>query len=528
MVGARAARVFAVSSGVMRRREVSGASRAPEAPTPCLLSPGTRASRRGLCAAFGVALGWFALPAHAHAPPLGARVLSPAGGGDEVIVTNRGLVFRDPESGASRLLCNEALRITTAELPNVALLGDGGLLVASSSGLRLSRDEGCTWSDVGQMETTNTPALAADPNDRDTVVIASYDSDEPGLRVTHDAGASWTTIYATEEGDFVHSLLISAADSATIYATVATYAPGVPPVHALLSTHDAGASWQRTTLPLNEKDYLASVAAVSPTDADTLVLYTVANSPGLDPARLLVSHDSGESFSVALERPEIRGAGYAGDGRLWVAARDGLYGASADRSEFELTSVASELGCVLERAGSLVVCGHYAGLTEASGIGVSADGGGSFERWLDFENVDAAVECPAESLTSVLCARPWLDWEAEMSGLVPPTSPGAYGPVGTPGAASGGMPGVTPPLTPPMVDPAPPEGSRGELGADAAAGAACSLEAGAPSRGQSAGVLSGVLGLLGAWCLRRGRRPGLRRFSPPQRSGRPARLSAAG
>ncbi|HTV17848.1 MAG TPA: hypothetical protein VMG12_04235 [Polyangiaceae bacterium] len=471
-----------------------------------------------------MALGFLALPVRAHAPPLGARVLSPAGGGDEVIITNRGLVFRDPASGASRLLCNEALRITTAELPNVALLGDGGLLVASSSGLRLSRDQGCTWSDVGQMETTNTPALAADPNDRNSVVVASYDSDAPGLRLTHDAGATWTTIYTTDDIDFVHSLLVSSVDSATIYATVASYAPGEPPVHSLLRTHDGGTSWQRTTLPLNEKDYLASVAAVSPTDPATLVVYTVANSPGLDPARVLVSHDSGDSFGVALERPEIRGAGYGPDGKLWVAARDGLYGADDDLTAFEQRSVASELGCVLERAGELLVCGHYAGLTAASGIGISADGGGSFDRWLDFENVDAAVACPAESLTSALCAQPWLDWEAEMSGLVPPTAPGAYGPVGTPGATPGAMPGAggTPSVAPPPVDTAPPASTGGELGADdVGASANCTLHTGSPSRAgsRSRAVALLGLGLFGAGCLRRLMRPRCGRSTPP-----PARI----
>jgi len=471
-------------------------------------SMGSRALRWSLCAGFGVALGFGAAPAHAHAPPLGARVLSPVAGGDEVIVTNRGLVFREPETGSARLLCNEALRITTAELPNVALLGDGGLLVASSSGLRLSRDRGCTWSDVGQMEYTNTPALAADPNDADTVVIASYDSDAPGLRVTHDAGASWAPLYPNEEGDFVFSLQIAEGDSATIYATLATYAPGVPALHALLRTRDGGESWQRITLPLNEKDYSARVAAVSPDDPSTLVVYTVANSPGLDASRLLVSHDAGDTFSVGLERPEIRGAGYSDDGKLWVAARDGLYAGNADLTAFTQTSVASELGCVLERAGSLFVCGHYAGLTSGtSGIGVSADGGHSFERWLDFQAVDAAVECPAESLTATLCARPWLDWELEMSGQLPTALPGGYGPggYGAGGDGTGVAPGETAgvnPSDPPAADPTGAEPASG-LDSDAGVSAACVL---GTAPGASPRALGAMLGLGALAWLRRRRR----------------------
>jgi hypothetical protein len=464
------------------------------------LATTARASRRGLAAALGAALGLMTLPAAAHAPPLGARVLtpaSPASGSEEVIVTNRGLVFRDPASGSSRLLCNEALRINTSELPNVALLGDGGLLVATSSGLRLSRDRGCTWADVGQMETTNTPALAADPSDPNRVYVANYDSDIPGLRETLDAGVSWSLMYETAEADYVHSILVSAPDPRRIYATLTAYDSG-PPTHSLLRTLDRGATWERLLLPLNEKDYRAIAAAVGPDDPDTLILYTVANSPGVDTSRLLVSRDGGDSFEVALERPEIRGAGYGQDGRLWVAARDGLYGSNGELAAFARTSVASELGCVSGRAGTLLVCGHYAGLgTAESGIGVSNDGGQSFERWLDFSRVAEPVECSPDSLTTSLCARPWLDWETEMLGAVP-GNPGAYGPVGpAPPELSGATPS---PSAPPEV-----EVSATSEGDDTE-GASCALQTHrSPAPTKAAGF--GLLLVAGCWAMRRsGRR----------------------
>lgn len=463
------------------------------------LARGRARASRALRAGLGAALaGWAMLaaraaPAHAHAPPLGARVLSAPGASGEVIVTNRGLVFRDPGGGGGRLLCNEALRISTAELPNVALLGDGALLVASSSGLRISRDRGCTWSGVGDMEFTNTPALAADPNDADRVVIASYDSAAPGLRVTHDAGQTWAPLYATAEGEFIFSLAI-AADSATLYATAATYAPGAAPAHSLLRSRDGGARWERVPLPLDERDYAARLGAVSPDDAATLALYSVANQPGLDGARLLVSHDAGETFQVALERPEIRGVGFGERGEFWVAARDGLYQGD-ERSGFTQTSAASELGCVLERAGALFVCGHYAGLTAGSGVGVSRDGGQRFERWLDFQAVDAAVDCPAGSLTAALCAGPWLDWQLEMSGQVPGIAPG--------GALIGAVAPAAPAAAAPAVDE--PAGAEAPVGADSDAepAAACALRSNAPGRGSR--EPSAWLAVIAAACLRRRR-----------------------
>jgi hypothetical protein len=393
------------------------------------------ARQRRAAPALGVCLAaaFAALPeqASAHAPPLGARVLTTPDGAEEIIVTNRGLVFRELESGASQLLCNEALRISTAELPNVTLLADGGLLVASSSGLRLSRDRGCSWTDVGGMETTNTPALASAPGDPDTVFVASFTPERSGLLVTRDGGRSWETAFETDTSEYVHSLLVAGEGASHVYATLATYVANESPVHWLLRSLDGGQSWERRPLPLGDADYAARAATADPTDPGKLVLYTVANSPGLDDARLLASADAGDSFEVLLVRPEIRGADHDAEGRLWVAARDGLYRTPERDAAFERISAASELGCVSSVAGSVVVCGHYAGVENGpSGVGLSRDAGQSFEPLLDFAQVRAPIACDPSSLTATLCAQPWRDWEAEMLGTPGTNAPGPYG---TPG-----------------------------------------------------------------------------------------------
>lgn len=383
-----------------------------------------RALRSGLAAGVSAGFMAFAPVASAHAPPLGARVLAGPSGEDEVIVTNRGLVFHDPSTGESSLLCNEALRITTAEIPHVALLGEA-LLVATSSGLRISRDRGCTWQDVGGMQTTNTPALASAPDDPSTVYVASYAADRAGLLVTRDGGKTWTLAVETDAADYVHSLLVAGEGASHVYATLTVYAAAAPPAHQLLRSLDGGKSWQRRPLPLGDVDYAAQLAAADPRDPEALVLYTIANSPGLDSSRLLVSTDGGDSFTLALERPEIRDANHDAEGQLWVAARDGLYRARSNGAAFERVSDASELGCVGAHAGGgVLVCGHYAGVEVArSGVGVSRDGQ-RFESLLDFDHVRAPVVCDPGTPTAALCAQPWRDWQVEMLG-------------GAPGAASG-------------------------------------------------------------------------------------------
>lgn len=492
-----------------------------------------RRSQKGLLvAALAGAVAVQPAAARAHAPPLGARVLSSPNGGEEVIVTNRGLVFRDPATGASALLCNEALQITTAELPNVTLLDDGGLLVASSRGLRLSRDRGCSWEDVGGMERTNTPALAAAPGAPRTVFVASYGAERPGLRVTRDGGRTWASAIETDESDYVHSLLVAGDGGSHVYATLTSYAASAPAAHALLRSVDGGRRWERRTLPLVEAEYAALAATADPRDPAALVLYTVANSPGLDPSRLLVSEDAGDSFEVALERSEIRGAAHDAGGQLWVAARDGLWRAASLGAELERTSPASELGCVASFAGSLLVCGHYGGVDAGrSGVGVSRDGGQSFEPLLDFEHVEAPVLCEPGSLTATLCEQPWRDWEAELLAGAPGA---ASGPYSTPGAApTDAVPSDAVPLDDavrsddaaslevvPVDDattdePAPgAERTPPELG-PASRGASCAL--GPPAQGSRArGLASGwpLLCLGCGWLRRRPPQRGARALAP--------------
>lgn len=474
-----------------------------------------------------------AFDAGAHAPPLAARVLA-AGAGEELIVTNRGLVFRELATGEARLLCNEALRVSTAELPNVAFGAGGGLIVAGSGGLRQTRDRGCTWSDVGGMQNANTPALAQDPNDTATLFVARYDGDSPGISSSRDAGASWSLVLATPPEDYVRSLLVAAADSRYVYATLTTFAAGLRPSHALLRSSDGGASWQRLPLPLLATDNAAFVAAASPADPGRLVLYTVGNSPGLDHGRLLSSADAGNSFVVSLELPEIRAASFSQDGRLWVAARDGLYvahemsepgGVSDAAAEaggaFERVSDATELGCVQERDGVLLVCGHYAGALAGSGIGVLEVAGQHFESLLDFGDVAEPVSCPEDSLSAALCAAPWRDWQAELLGGSSGGS--ALAPAGA-GGSSGAGPANAGSVEAGAGSASEPSAASPTPSVSAGPAVACTVTAGAAP--PPAWPVALVLGLLG---LRR--RPHLarsdlraRRRGPPSARGSGVRL----
>lgn len=375
-----------------------------------------RALLRGARGASLVALLFAVEPAQAHAPPLGARVLGNERG-PQVVVTNRGLIFHEPATGTSRLLCNEALGVSTSELPSVALLEEGALLVGSSGGLKLSRDQGCTWQEVGPAPTGLNSAVARFPSDARSAIVASYDAEPPGLYRTVDAGATWTLAVATEPGDFVQSLLVAPAAEDHIYATVAQFGEMGPPSHWLLHSSDGGASWQRHPLPVTPDEAKAVAAASDPTDPEQLVLYTIANSPGLVDGRILHARNGGSTVEPAMEIPEIRDARYDAEGTLWIAARGGLYATPELQSPVEPVSEAYQLGCLAPSGGELLVCGHYAGeATSDFGVGRFNADTADFEPWLNFRSVGGLVECPEGSPTRVACAQPWVDWTSELQG----------------------------------------------------------------------------------------------------------------
>jgi hypothetical protein len=164
-----------------------------------------------------------------------------------------------------------------------------------------------------------------------------------------------------------------------------------------------------------------------------VLIGTITATPKIDPGRVLLSSDGGQSFAPIFQGLEIASARYTEDGAsLLVADQQGLQVAQAPGFVFRSSSPASNLGCAFELGGELLICGHYEGpASPRSGVGRSRDGGASFTTWLDFADVVAPVSCPGDSPTAALCSRPWQDWALEML-AAPAPSLGTTSPVPSP------------------------------------------------------------------------------------------------
>jgi hypothetical protein len=122
--------------------------------------------------------------------------------------------------------------------------------------------------------------------------------------------------------------------------------------------------------------------------------------------------------------------------------------------------------CVVPRASELDACGWYA--MGADGIGISKDGGASFESYLKFTDVTESVQCADTAATASICAQLSRDWQYEIFHI----GFGSGGANGGSGGASGGI------RAPSGSGGAPNTGSGGTNGVNGAVGQAPHARAG--------------------------------------------------
>jgi hypothetical protein len=399
--------------------------------------------------------------AYAHAGPQVRGVLTAADGG-RVLLANRGLMFED--AGGWRLLCNEALGVTTSELPDLVALPGPQLMAATSHGLLATRDGGCSWQGVPPFEHTVTTALV---QGRQRLYLGAYGA-QSGLYASDDGGASWDVLLAGQMGDNFRSLRIAPGDPARLYARKLSLR-GAQFVYALLRSRDGGGSWQSFEVEVRADETELLLLGVSPADPDLLLARAQSASGG--PERLLVSRDAGEHWQSPSQLRAITAAAWSADGQdAWVASDDGLYRSRDGARTFERVGPASLVSCVQPSDQGLLVCGYDASAPVASpGVLASTDGGETLQPYMTLRDVTQAVQCDADAPSAVTCSSWWADWQREILAAAP-----SGGAAGSCGACA-----------------APAAGRSAAAGGGAAASAAggCSVQAGTSSAGWGWGAV---------------------------------------
>jgi len=336
-----------------------------------------------------------------------------------VFQTQRGFIVGDTEARSYRWACVEGLEAALGEQPGFVVLPGDVWMVATERGLRTSSDQGCHWNAVERFGAQVASAVALAPDDSKHVFVALAGAADGGLFESRDAGASWQKRMHLAPDDYVAQILIAPSEPAQIYLSGLVIDEQADRFSFQITrSSDAGATWERTFVPLAPDEDQAVLAAVSPTHPTQLLVLARNHRWGEQQDRVLFSDDAGATYRELTRAIKLTGAAFSSDGAaIIVAGSDSL-------SRIELTTDAAAssepigmsqmLSCAQPGPAGLYACGHVNGYDPlVYGASVSMDDGKSFRSLMSFTEVKERVACANEAFAKA-CSDQWLDWQLEI------------------------------------------------------------------------------------------------------------------
>jgi len=314
------------------------------------------------------------------------------------------LVSRD--GGDSwRWICGRAIGMQADDEPRWVVTPKGTLVGATSAGVAVSRDGGCTFGFSGG---PNAHVLSDLVLRKDGEIVGIGSIPQPGL--VHDnhlvVSKDDARSFVVEGGPFdstlhLESLAVAESDPARLYV-VGVRGEGDARSAAFLVSSDRGMSWTERKLELARGESGAVIAAVDAKDANRVWVRTTAF--GDVTTRLLLTTDAGKSWKKVFEAPSFVGFALAPDGAtIFAGSREGL--ASSPTGTFAFTKGSqAEIQCLAHSGTALWACS-----TDRGGffVGVSRNDGKSFDAKLHLDEIKGPLECPAESPVAKRCAAEW-------------------------------------------------------------------------------------------------------------------------
>jgi photosystem II stability/assembly factor-like uncharacterized protein len=321
------------------------------------------------------------------------------------------LVSRD--GGESwRWICERAIGIQAGDEARWVVTPKGTLVGATSAGVAVSRDGGCTFGFAGGPGVHVLSDLALRTSG-EIVGVSSVAHEglvyDDHLVVSKDDAQSFVVEGGPIDSTLhLESIAVAESDPARLYVAGAR-GEGDARMAALLVSSNGGLSWVERKLELAKGETGAAVAAVDPKSADRVYVRTTALGDGR--TRLLVTSDAGKTWKKILDTPSILGFVLAPDGaKVFAGSREGI--ASSPTGAFSFTRGShAEIQCLAHSGTALWACS-----TDRGGffVGVSRNGGASFEAKLHLDEIKGPLECSAESAVAKRCAADWPKLRAEL------------------------------------------------------------------------------------------------------------------
>ncbi|XXX77944.1 MYXO-CTERM sorting domain-containing protein [Sorangium sp. So ce134] len=363
-------------------------------------------SRPELAAALAAAA-LSALPSPAAAngvfPSADQIVFDPADPARAVARMTYGLLATRDGGASWRWICEGAVGYddTGGVAPPIAAAEGGRVLAALSDGIAIGAEGGCAWTRAAELAGKAVVDLSVRQGDPSHVVAVAAGA-RHGLWASRDGGASWASAGALLPAGFqARTVDVAPSDPRRIYVSGLANEGGSVK-GALARSADGGETWETSVVPGSTTSREPYIAGVDPLDADVLYV-RIASAPG----RLFVSTDGGAAFEPVFETEGfVRAFAISPDGAEVAVGSDidGVFRAPSSTLAFERVS------SVAPRCFAWTEAGLYACASEFLDdftIGLSLDGGATFETLLRQACIVGPLDCAASTAVGARCLNDW-------------------------------------------------------------------------------------------------------------------------
>lgn len=319
---------------------------------------------------------------------------------DVLVSTTFGAVLSRDQGATWHEVCEEAIGYGSGQRPAWLLSPSGATFAGSFKGLFIARTDGCFWQAHPEFELTG----CSDLQSEGTTILATstkYGVENRIMRSTDD-GVTWTPSPEKSSSLFYSSVRLAPSNPPRVYVAAWWFSPNTS---ILLRSDDNGQTFTRkdlsAALPAAGAFY---VLGVHPTKPEVVFASVIRDMP-TPAAWLLRSTDSGETFAPVVATTEVFGS-VAFDptgATVYAASGNELYRSTDEGLTFTKLPTPQKNACVTTRGPAVFTCG----LQELDGWAVGQGDGGAFSALMRWGSIQGPLACPASSDVHALCEPLW-------------------------------------------------------------------------------------------------------------------------
>ena len=246
-------------------------------------------------------------------PLAGQVVISPGNASTIVARSTFGMLSSSDAGKSWTWVCESAIGYFGVEDPPIAVTGDGTTLVASTIGISVSHDGGCSWrTNPGLTEArfgVDVTVQPAHPEQAFALISGRVDGSYlVWLARSDDNGATFTEIEPPLPRDFVATTVeVAPTNPLRVYVSgkITSTQQG-----AIQRSDDGGLTWTASLLDVHGSPSIY-IGAVDPLDADVIYIRTLSDVA----SRVIASRDAGATWKDVWSAPgDVPGMALSADG----------------------------------------------------------------------------------------------------------------------------------------------------------------------------------------------------------------------